>query len=76
MKDAVSYRVTIQATVQRVEVCGKEWKPTMSGDGAPYAYTPETEKTVTRTLDVYEQVVDSLDVRAVIDAVNKEPKAT
>ena len=48
MKDAIRYKVTVTALVQRVETAGKDWAKTTAAADAPYAYTPEILKTVER----------------------------
>ena len=71
MKDAVRYKVQIVATVERTEKIGKRWEPMTSANAkTEYGYTPETETVVRREITVLEQTVDTLDVAAVIKAVN------
>lgn len=70
MKDAIRYVVTVKAVVERVEKAGKEWHKTTAAADAPYAYTPEIEKTVQREVEVYEQRVDTLDLAKLVQVVN------
>lgn len=70
MKDAIRYVVTVRAVVERVEKVGKEWQKTTAAPDAPYAYTPEIEKTVQREVEVYEQRVDTLDMAKLVQVVN------
>ena len=70
MKDAIRYTITIEATVEREEVAGKEWKQLSGDKDAPYGYTPEIRKTVTRNVEVYKQQVESLDMNSVIGTIN------
>jgi hypothetical protein len=77
----MAFKVTIEQTRDVVKTVGKEWKPMgqEQKEGAfdckvylsdIYGYTPEISKTVTVTEKVYEQIVDDLDLKAVINAVN------
>lgn len=70
MKDAIHYTVTVEATIEREEVGGKEWKPTTTAPGADYAYTPQIRQVVTRNIEVFKQAVDTLELKDVIAAVN------
>lgn len=77
MKDAIRYKVTVTATVQRVESCGNEWKPITQErvEGSDklrdvYGYTPMIDKVVQREITVYEQNVDNLDLAKVVLVVN------
>ncbi len=76
MEGAIKYKITVVATVERVEVCGKEWQRQTAEDNSKYAYTPEIEKTVRRDVEVYQQTVDSLDLVEVICAVNSITPST
>lgn len=71
MKDAIRYVVTVTAVVERVEKAGREWQKTSAAPDAPYDYTPETEKTVQREVDVYQQHVDTLDLAKLVAVVNE-----
>ena len=51
---------------------GHDWQPLVrTGDKTEYGYTPETVKEVEVTEVIYTQLVDDLDLVAVIDAVNR-----
>jgi hypothetical protein len=76
MKDAIRYVVTVTAVVERVEKAGKEWARTTGAPDAPYAYTPEIDKTVQREVQMFEQRVDSLDLPALVAVVNNLPRPT
>ena len=79
---ATKYKITIEKTEDVVETGHKSWEiidydmsaiDGPSGKPKPImGYTPPTEKTVTRTTEIYSQTVDSLDVFEVIYAVNKK----
>lgn len=70
MKGAVRYTITIEATVQREEAAGREWKPVSNEPGAKMDYTPQITKVIEREIEVYKQRVDALDLNAVIGAIN------
>lgn len=70
MKDAIRYTITIEATVEREEVAGKEWKQLSGNSEEPYGYTPEIRKTVVRNVEVFKQQVENIDMVAVLAAVN------
>lgn len=73
MKDAIRYTITIEATVQREEAAGREWKPVSNEPGAKMDYTPQITKVIEREIEVYKQEVDTLDVNAVIGVINGLP---
>lgn len=70
MKHAIRYTITIEATVKREEVAGREWKPVSNEAGAKMEYTPQITKVVERDIEVFKQKVDSLDLNSVIGAIN------
>ena len=70
MDNVIRYTVKITATVERVEKAGKRWERMTAADDSDYAYTPEYETTVERSVSVYEQSMESLDVWKVIAAAN------
>lgn len=70
MKDAICYKVTVTAVVERTEMAGKEWARASADPASPYAYTPEIEKTVRRDVLIFEQSVDKLDMTALVLVVN------
>lgn len=73
MKDAIRYVVTVKAVVRRVETAGKEWARVTAEPTSPMAYTPEIEKVVEREVQLLEQRVDSLDIRALVAVLNNLP---
>lgn len=70
MKGAIRYKVTVSAVVERVEKTGREWKAVTNETGAQMAYTPEIEQTVRREVEIYEQVVETIDMAALVMVVN------
>ena len=61
-----------EITVEEV-FAGKEWKPTGKKDEhgvIEHAYTPEITKKKKVERKVYEQTVDKMNIRRVIEAVN------
>ena len=70
MKDAIRYKVTVSAVVERVEMAGKEWARVSADPASHFAYTPEIEKVVRREVSIYEQSVDTLDMAALVLVVN------
>lgn len=63
--------IIVKETKQVRRLIGKEWKiVSKQGDDHKYDYTPETETVVTEVCEVYRQTVASLDLVAVINAVN------
>lgn len=78
MNDAIRYTITVTAIIERTQMVGKDWAIV----GQKYedgitdkpvdvrGYTPEIEKVVQKEIKVYEQAVDSLDMAALIKAVN------
>ena len=75
MKDAIRYKVTVTAVVERTETKGREWKPTTTEQGASYAYTPEYEGKTLREVTVLEQTIEGreLDMRALVAVLNNLP---
>jgi hypothetical protein len=78
MKDAIRYKVTVIALVERVETVSPEWVVIGQEfkDGHPEkpvdvrGYTPEIKKTVRKEVAVFEQSVDALDMAALVKVVN------
>lgn len=75
MKNAIRYKVTVSAVVERVETVGKDWTKTgqrieEENPVDVYGYTPEINKTVRRDVQIYEQLVDALDMAALVSVVN------
>lgn len=67
------YKITIEKTVEAVEIAGHNWAVigTKEDDKPEYGYTPEIVKRAIKTVEIYSQTVEWLDVYAVIQAVNK-----
>jgi len=66
------YEIIIKKTIDKRKVIGKTWQPLERiGDKSVYGYTPEVENVQTETTEIYTQVVEELDLVAVINAVNK-----
>ena len=74
------YRIVITKTVEVTKKSGRDWAVlSKDAEGREVkGYTPEKETTVTETLEIYAQVVDELNLFAVIEAVNagREEKDT
>jgi len=78
MKDAIRYKVTVTALVERVEVSNSEWcvigqefKPeNLDKPVSVYGYSPAIEKTVRKEVAIFEQSVDTLDMAALVKVVN------
>ncbi len=54
-------------------MAGKDWQRLTAEANSAYAYTPEIEKTVRREVEVFEQRVDTLDMRALVAVLNNLP---
>lgn len=65
----LSYKITVEAVIERVEKSGKQWE--VLDDAGTRGYTPEIEKTVTRETAIYEQRVQTLDMAQLVAVVNK-----
>lgn len=63
------FTITIMSTSIQEKPGGKEWAVT-GKDDPTYAYTPEITKKREVELKIYEQIVETLDIKKVIDAVN------
>ena len=68
----LSYTVTVTAEIEDEQMTRKQWLP-----GGPeqatangYGYTPQTEEVVRDTVQLFEQRVSSLDLAALVLAVN------
>lgn len=70
MEEILRYKVTVAAVVQRVEKAGKEWQRKTSEPNSEMGYTPEIEKTVQREVQLFEQLVTTLDMAALVSVVN------
>ncbi len=64
------FTVTVISTFIAEKPAGKDWELT-GKDDPKYAYTPEITKRREVEYKVYEQTVKQIDIKAVIDAVNK-----
>lgn len=72
------FEIIIRETKDVVKTVGRNWE--VIGQNEPagekyaptsvYGYTPEIEKTVTETKEIYKQLVDELDLKNVIRAIN------
>lgn len=67
------FKITIERTRTVERTVGKEWAQIgQLENGKPeYGYTPQVQKTILESDDIYTQIVETLDLKAVIDAVNK-----
>lgn len=69
----MKYTITIEKAGSRIGVMPKTWQ--MLGQDADgkknMGYTPEVEATIAYDEKIYEQIVEDLDLAAVIKAVNK-----
>ena len=64
------YKITIEEVREEVTTIAKEWKKG-AGDGPEdFGYTPEVETKKTVRREVYMQNTESLDLVAVIKAIN------
>ncbi len=70
------FTVTIVRSFIRERPSGKEWKQIgkTEGNSDGFGYTPEIVRQTEIELKIYEQIVDFLDIKNVIDAVNNGPK--
>jgi hypothetical protein len=63
------FKITIEETKIEKKIAGTEWERTGKDEPA-YAYTPEIEKQVEVTREIFRQIVEEIDLEAVIKAVN------
>lgn len=77
MKDAIQFKVTISAIVEREQTIGRDWvvlseeiKPGESIPTKVFGYSPEITKTVRKEIQVFEQTVETLDMAALVSVVN------
>ena len=68
----MSFKITIEETKDVRKTIGKKWE--IVGKDGERGYTPEVETITTERQDIYIQIVDELDLIAVIEAVNKTAK--
>jgi len=64
------YKIVITEVTQERKICGKQWKPVNGDPEKRYDYTPEIEKVVDVTREIYAQDTAELDLKAVIKAIN------
>ena len=64
------YKITITETGQETRIIGNDWKEGAHENGQSFGYTPEIEATLDYERQLYQQHVDELDLKAVINAVN------
>lgn len=64
------YRVLVIEAGQETRIIGRAWERKASGEQG-YEYTPEVEATRDYERNIYEQLVDDIDLPKVIAAVNK-----
>ena len=67
------YKITIEEIKVVKKMGGKEWMTIGrdEDDKPAYGYTPEIDKEVEQTQIVYTQLIENLDLGAVIKAINK-----
>lgn len=66
----MSFEIRIVEKTFEKRFVGKDWCQVKGDPGAEFGYTPEIEKTVSVTVERFNQTVDELDLIAVIKAVN------
>jgi hypothetical protein len=70
------YKIVITEKGTEVLTRGKDWeqgvKPITEEDSGGWGYTPEIQKTVDVERQVFMQEVEGLNLKAVINAINKE----
>lgn len=67
----MSYKITIEETKTVRGIVPKQWKLVGDEHNAKHGYTEETETVMEKTERIYEQTVEKLDLKSVIDSVNK-----
>lgn len=81
MKDAIQFKVTVTAIIEREQTVGKDWAVIAKEPKTPddkiasekYGYTPEITKVVRKDQQIFEQTVDALDMAALVGVVNGLP---
>jgi len=83
MAGSKKFEIKITEIGSEVRTGGKEWEPikqSTATDGSKgekeWGYTPEIQKTVTYTREIFKQTVDDLDMSAVVSVVNKINQST
>ena len=64
------YVITVTEVGQEQRTAGHEWKLGAGKDSQSFGYTREIERTCDYTRTIYTQLIDDLDLKAVIAAVN------
>ncbi len=64
------FKITIEEERVVTKVLPKHWAILGAGPEGEHGYTPEVETRQTETVSVYQQCVATLDIVAVINAVN------
>lgn len=67
----MTFKITIEETKTVRGIVPKQWKLVGGEKTAVFGYTEETETVMEKTERIYEQIVEKLDLKSVIDAVNK-----
>lgn len=72
MDGVIQWRVHVEATTEREETAGQEWKTVGQDENgkAVYGYTPAIRKVVRCNHVVLDQRMDSLDLRALVACIN------
>lgn len=65
----IVYRVKVEKAEYVTRKAGKEWK--IIDKDQHYGYTPEIEKEVWETNEIYNQLVNDLNMAALVSVVNK-----
>lgn len=69
------FKITIEKTTTERKTVDGSWEVIKEENGVrTHGYAPAREKNVKETTEIYTQVVDDLDLVAVIDAVNGKVK--
>ena len=72
------FEIIIKETKDVVEIVRKDWtkigteesEQIKGGTKEVYGYTPEIKKTVKRTVEVYKQIVEEVNLKKIIEAIN------
>ncbi len=66
------YKITITEETQELQTVGKKWKQGADPDNGTegWGHTPEIKTVMDVTREIYAQNVDTLDLKAVIKAIN------
>lgn len=69
----MSFKITIEETRMVDTITRREWKlggPDGKSESGEYGYTPQIPESREHSFEVLKQVVDTLDLAAVIKAIN------